>query len=229
MEYIFWHSFLAIYLTIYSGTISGIYCDIVFGILSGIYSNIFSGILSGIFLWTTWHIFWHSFWHFIWHSHWDLAFGWVRQCPLRSGARGCRLAGLSPAVPTAIWTSKSFAKSMGLPPQPWHLWLPASAWRLPNLEVSCHTVPHDQQLASRPCNTCPSASASCCPEMVLAALANTFWHPALLVGGAKIGGPVGPQSDRQTFNMCAQSCPRILRVQGEVAISSPAGKSFASL
>ena len=112
---------------------------------------------------------------------------------------------LSPAVPTAIWTSKSFAKSMGLPPQPWHLWLPASAWRLPNLEVSCHTVPHDQQLASRPCNTCPSASASCCPEMVLAALANTFWHPALLVGGAKIGGPVGPQSDRQAFNMCAKA------------------------
>ena len=47
-----------------------------------------------------WHSFWHLFWHSLWHGHCDLPLTVdVRQCPLRSGARGSCLA-----VPIEIWS-----------------------------------------------------------------------------------------------------------------------------
>ena len=57
------------------------------------------------------HSIWHSIWRLVWHSSiwqslwqplWHLALAVeVRQCPLRSGARGW-----GPAVPTEIWSSQ---------------------------------------------------------------------------------------------------------------------------
>ena len=80
-ETLFWHSF---WHTTWN-CIWHIYSDILFGILSGIYFDILSEILYGI-----WYLFWHAVWHIFWHSLWHLAE--VRQCPLRSGARGWGLA-----------------------------------------------------------------------------------------------------------------------------------------
>ena len=88
---------------IHSGNLSDIYSDILSGILSGILSDIFSGILSAILsgILSIQHV--HRLKAGSAHCDLELATE-VRQCPLRSGARGC-----SPAVPTGIW--KSLLKS----------------------------------------------------------------------------------------------------------------------
>ena len=104
--------YVAFYLTFYSGILfwhpiwhpfwylfwnfSGILSDILSGICSDILSGIYSGILSDILFWhSIWHLFWHSLWHVLKSgtAHWDLGLGVrVRQCPLRSGGHGWRLA-----------------------------------------------------------------------------------------------------------------------------------------
>ena len=113
-----------------SGSIYGVIIYIhtrVFSLF--IQTFILSGILLWHSLWhSIWHLSWHSFWHVfwrffrhlfwhsvwqsVWHSSWHLFWHslcqWnlelaveVRQCPLRSGARGW-----GPAVRTEIWSSR---------------------------------------------------------------------------------------------------------------------------
>ena len=85
-------------------------------------------------------------------------------------------------------------------------------------------IPYFMTMSLQPesSRVCSSAFASIWPEVVLAAL-------------ARMGCPVGTQSDRQVLNlrpnaaMSVPSCPMILKVQGDVATSSPEGKSFTLL
>ena len=105
--------YLAFYLTFYSASILTSYlASVLVSILKFLWHSFWHSI---------WHLFWHSFWHLFWHSnwhsflafylasiltfslacvevrhcplHWDLGLGVrVRQCPLRSGGHGWRLA-----------------------------------------------------------------------------------------------------------------------------------------
>ena len=80
-----WHSFWQRYSDIPSG--------ILFGTVSDIYIYIFWHYWHSIWH-SIWRIFWHSIWHSLWHPIWHLTVAVdVRQCPLRSGARGWRGSG----------------------------------------------------------------------------------------------------------------------------------------
>ena len=75
--------YLASILTYFLACCLTFYSRILFCMFSGIHFGFF---FCHLFWHSPWHSFWHFFWHSIWHSLWRLA--GVRQCPLRSGARG---------------------------------------------------------------------------------------------------------------------------------------------
>ena len=93
-----WHSVWYIFSDIPSGILSGIR----FGILFDIHTRTYIYIFRHSIWHSIWRLVWHSIWQSLWQSLWHLSLAVeVRQCPLRSGARGW-----GPAVPTEIWSSQ---------------------------------------------------------------------------------------------------------------------------